>query len=187
MKMLVIGGSRGIGKEVCDFFSPNSYSLSRTNGYDIGNNDSRNEICNISLDYDCVLNHAYCGDDSQTKMLHQLINFWNANAKVGYIFNTGSVSTYFTKTDWNMYPIHKMQQDEIVKRAAKKCQGNGFPFRITNIRPGMLDTDRSRQKPHWPGSGVTGNTFCNVINYLYYLPNYVIIPEIVLETRIPNE
>lgn len=185
--MLVIGGSKGIGKAVCDAFSPNSFSVSRSTGHDIKNTDDRKQIAQLSLDYDAVLNHAYCGDTSQTHMLEELITEWNANKKTGYIFNTGSVSTYYDKSDWNMYPVHKNVQDDIIKRAAKKCQNNGFTFRITNIKPGMLDTEKSRQKTHWSGSGVTGDTFSNIIKYLYYLPNYVIIPEVVLETRLPSE
>lgn len=187
MKILVIGGSKGIGKAVCDYFNPDSFSVSRSNGFEIRNAEDRKRIADLSLEYDAVLNHAYCGDHSQSQMLEQLINTWASSNKVGYIFNTGSVSTYYNKSDWNMYPVYKNVQDDIIKRAAKKCQNNGFGFRITNIKPGMLDTDRSRQKSNWLGSGVTGDTFCNIINYLYNLPTYVIIPEIVLETRLPNE
>jgi NAD(P)-dependent dehydrogenase (short-subunit alcohol dehydrogenase family) len=187
MKILVIGGSSSIGKEVCENFSPNSFSVSRSNGYDIRKLEDRIKISDLSLEYDAVLNHAYCGDHSQTHMLEALIYKWDENKKNGYIFNTGTVNTYYDRSDWNMYPVHKNLQDDIIKRAAKRCQYNGFTFRITNIRPGMLDTEKSRQKSHWPGSGVTGDTFCNVINYLYYLPNGVIIPEIVLETRTPDE
>lgn len=187
MKILVIGGSQGLGKAVVDYYSPSSFSVSRSNGYDIKKEDIRKDIAKMSLDYDAILNHAYCGDNSQTQMLHQLINEWDNNKKTGYIFNTGSVSTYYDKGDWNMYPLLKSVQDDLIKRAAKKCQWNGFKFRITNIRPGMLDTERSRQKDHWGGSGVTGTTFCNIIDYLYNLPNEVIIPEIILETRLPND
>ena len=187
MKILVIGGSRGIGKAVCDAFNPNSLSVSRTNGYDIKNTNDRKKIAQLSLEYDIVLNHAYCGDESQTYMLEELITTWNTNKKCGYIFNTGSISTYYNKNDWNMYPVHKSVQDDIIKRAAKKCQNNGFSFRITNIRPGMLDTEYSRQKSNWPGSGVSGKTYSNIIEYLYNLPSCVIIPEIVLETRLPND
>lgn len=187
MKIIVIGGSKGIGKAVVDYYSPNSFSVSRLNGYNIKNIEDRKQIALLSLEYDAVLNHAYCGDESQSLMLEELILEWDKNKKSGYIFNTGTVNTYYDKSDWNMYPVHKKVQDDLVKRAAKKCQWNGFRFRITNIRPGMLDTEKSREKPHWGGSGVTNETYCNIIDYLYNLPNEVIIPEIVLETRLPNE
>lgn len=187
MKILVIGGSKGIGKAVVDYYSPNSFSVSRSNGYTIKDDSVRKDIAEMSLEYDAVLNHAYCGDLSQTLMLNDLISAWDEKKKCGYIFNTGTISTYYDKSDWNMYPVFKNTQDDIIKRAAKKCQWNGFSFRITNIRPGMLDTDNSRQKPNWAGSGTTGDTYCSIINYLYNLPNEVIIPEIILEARLPNE
>lgn len=183
MKILVIGGSQGIGKAVVEYF--NGTNVSKSLGYNINKDDDRKRILEMSLEHNAVLNHAYSGNNSQSTMLIELIEYWKENNKDGYIFNTGTVNTYFSNNRWDLYPIYKMQQDEICKRAAKKFQENAYPFRITNIRPGMLDTEKSRQKPHWPGSGVTGDTYCNIIQYLYNLPKEVIIPEIVLETKVP--
>ena len=59
MKILVIGGSYGIGKEVVNYF--NGTSVSRTEGYDIKSILDREEISTLSLSFDSVLNHAYCG------------------------------------------------------------------------------------------------------------------------------
>lgn len=185
MKVLVIGGSQGIGKNIVDYYNPNSFSVSRENGYNINDFLKRKEICEISLNYDCVVNHAYSGNENQFNMLKELISFWKEEKKGGYIFNTGTINTYYTKNDWNLYPIYKLQQDELCKRTAKKVQENQYPFRITNIRPGMLDTLKSRKKSHWPGSGVTSDNYCKVINFLYQLPEEVVIPEFIIETRVP--
>jgi NAD(P)-dependent dehydrogenase (short-subunit alcohol dehydrogenase family) len=184
MKVLVIGGSKGIGKELVQHF--NGKSVSRQTGHNIQHPANRNTICQLSLDFDVVVNHAFCGDNSQNFMLKDLVDNWNHNNKDGYIFHTGTISTYFTKHDWNMYAVYKAQGDEIAKRAAKKCQHGAYPFRLTNIRPGMLDTEKSRNKQHWPGSGVKNTTYVNIIEYLYNLPSDVIIPELILETRVPT-
>lgn len=184
MKVLVIGGSQGIGKDIVEHYAPNSFSVSRTNGYNINKQEDRSKILDLSLEYDAVVNHAYCGNHSQTLMLMELIDKWKTDSKSGYIFNTGSITTYFSKTDYNVYAIYKAQQDDICKRAAKKFQEGVFNFKITNIRPGMLDTDRSRQKPHWDGTGVTKDNYIEVIEFLYNTKPNIIIPEIVIETTV---
>lgn len=185
MKVLVIGGSKGIGKDIVDYF--NGKSVSRETGHNIQAPANRTKIKEMSLDFDIVVNHAFCGDNSQNFMLKELIDHWKfENKQDGYIFHTGTISTYYIKHDWNMYSVYKGQGDEIAKRAAKKCQHGAYPFRVTNIRPGMLDTEKSRNKPHWPGSGVKNTTYIDIIKYLYNLPKEVIIPELVLETRVPD-
>ena len=68
MKVLVIGGSKGIGKEIVDHF--NGDSLSRTvTPIDICKENDRKSILDISLNYDIVVLHAYAHDNSQTKLL----------------------------------------------------------------------------------------------------------------------
>ena len=183
MKVLVIGGSKGIGKEIVNYYSPNSFSVSRANGFNIDNVSDRNKIVMMSSDYDIIINHAYSGNTNQANMLFELVQHWVDNDIQGYIFNTGTISTYYQKHDWNTYPVNKEMCDNLVKRAAKKCQEGQFKFRITNIRTGMLDTEKSRKKSHWHGNGITGMDFINIINFLYNSDKNLIVPEIVIETR----
>ena len=53
--VLVIGGTRGIGKEIVDYF--NGDSVSRANGYNIDERTSRSGIADKSLEYDIVVNN----------------------------------------------------------------------------------------------------------------------------------
>lgn len=63
MRFLVIGGSEGLGKAVVEHYC-GSMSVSRRNGYDINDAGIRLNIAEMSLDFDAVLNHAYCGNES---------------------------------------------------------------------------------------------------------------------------
>jgi len=184
MKILVIGGGSGIGKDVVDYFAPDSANASRSTGYNIMDPDSRRDIADMSLEYDAVLNHAYTGDMSQYMMLKLLYAFWNKEKKSGYIFHTGTYSTY--SMQWNVdstYPDIKGASDELARKISKRCENNKTNFRCTNIRPGMLDTEKSRAKPHWKGNGVRGKEFCQLIEFLYNLPDDLCIPQIVLEGK----
>jgi len=184
MKVLVIGGGSGIGKYVVDYFSPDSFNASRTTGYDIRKKEDVERISELSLEYDVVLNHAYTGDMSQYRMLYRLYQVWEKANKRGYIFHTGTYSTY--SMQWNVdsdYPDLKMACDELCRKISKRCENNKVPFRCTNIRPGMLDTEKSRKKPHWAGNGIRGEQFAQLIDYFYNLPDDLCIPQIVLEAR----
>ena len=67
MKVLVIGGSRGIGLDIVNHFSGDSISRNATDpGFNIRDDGDRMTITNLTLDYDIVVNHAYSGDFSQT-------------------------------------------------------------------------------------------------------------------------
>ena len=153
MRVLVIGGAQGLGRDVVEYFAPDSRNVSLSTGHDIRDENTRRTIANISLEYDAVLNHAYCGDMAQYMMLRELYNVWKTASHVGYIFHTGTYSTY--TINWNPnsnYTDMKMASDELAKKISKQCENNKVPFRPTNLRPGMLDTKKSRQKPHWEGS-----------------------------------
>ncbi len=184
-KFLVIGGSRGIGRDIVNHFK--GESLSRSNGYNITDRNSRNEIAHISLNHDVVVNHAYCGDFSQTLMLMDLCSLWIEKGKKGYILNTGSICSYRfnSKKDekwWLMSAVKKGQDEYINYLSHGACWREDIHFRITNIRPGMLDTERGRRKTHFR-SGVRGEDYCQLIEYLLNTPEDLIISEIVLESR----
>ena len=182
---LVIGGSRGIGLDIVRHFK--GESLSRSNGYDITSYKSRKEMAQKSLDYDVVVNHAYCGDFSQILMLKDLCSLWIEKKKRGYILNTGSICSYRFNGGkdekwWFMSAVKKGQDEYINYLSHAACWKKDINFRITNIRPGMLDTPKGREKPHFK-SGIKGKDYCQLIEYLLKTPEELIISEIVLEAK----
>ena len=188
-KFLVIGGSRGIGRDIVNHFK--GENLSRSNGHDITNPDSRKKMAHISLDYDVVVNHAYCGDFSQTLMLRDLCSLWTKQGKKGYIIHTGSMSSYRFNGGkderWWLMSAVKTGQDQYINYLSHGAAWRkDIKFRITNIRPGMLDTERGRKKPHFK-SEIRGTDYCRLIEYLLSTPEDLIISEIVLEAKCPQD
>ena len=181
--VLVIGGTRGIGKEIVDYF--NGDSVSRANGYNIDERTSRSGIADKSLEYDIVVNNAYSGSLGQTEMLLKLFEAWKDANHVGYLFNSGSDAS----TVWRMkpgrdtmYSALKGTQNTLSHYIARSIQEGKVPFRFTNIIFGMLNTEKSRSKPHY-NNGVDGESVCNIIECLYSMHKDCLIPEFIMEAR----
>lgn len=182
--ILVIGGSKGTGKSIVDYFSASS--VSRSTGHDITDADSRTKVAVLSLDYDVVVNHAYTVENNQLDMLESIVAAWIENNKSGIIINTGSIVTYRDifkdKAEWRRYVANKTALDAYCKAVAKRCQENKFKFKITNIKPGMLDTEKSRSKPHFT-TGITGSQYCELVEFIVSLPDNICLPEVVIESK----
>ena len=185
---LIIGGSRGIGYDILKYFKGDN--ISRSSGYDITNPIIRKKIAKKSLDYDVIINHAYCGDFSQMYMLKELCFLWQEKEKKGYIINTGSMSSYRfdgrkDKKWWFMSAV-KTSSDQFINYLSHAAAWRkDIKFRITNIRPGMLDTKRDRKKPHFK-AGIKGKDYCQLIEYLLSTPEDLVISEITLEAKCPD-
>ncbi len=199
-KVLVIGGTRGIGKNIVDHFNGDSISRRGTDpGFDIRSAEDRLTIAKHSLNYDLVVNHAYTGshgvpdatlddgpaDVSQTFMLKALYDEWKEANHKGYLFNSSSDSSML----WRMkpgkdviYAAMKASQNAVSQFISRDVQEANVRMRYTNIIWGMLDTELSRVKPHY-NNGVRGEDVCKVIETLYNLPEDCLIPEFIMEAR----
>ena len=187
-KVLVIGGSRGIGLSIVNHFKGDS--VSRSNGYDITNTPGRKKAADLSLNYDVVVNHAYTGDFSQILMLKELCSLWKEKGKEGYIIHTGSMSSYRFNDrkdeKWWFMAAAKKGSDEFINYLSHaSAWREEIKFRITNIIPGMLDTEKDRKKLHFK-AGVRGEDYCQLMEYLLSTPKNLIISEIVLEAKCPT-
>lgn len=186
-KVLVTAGTDGVGKVISDYFSPESLGLGRRSNHDIRDSKIRSEISELSLEYDIFVNHAYSRDLSQVEMLTTVFNLWKKKEKKGYIFSTGTYGTY---RDVGLNPYYLEHKEALDKTHTSLCQEvecGQVPFRMTLLRPGMLDTERSRQKPHWRGNGVRGLDIARIIECFYSLPSDLLINDIVIESVVSNE
>ena len=198
-KVLVIGGTRGIGKEIVDYFDGDSISrhggqfpgLHTDPGFDIRINEDRKKIAYVSDEYDICVNHAYSGSDeepigaSQTFMLKEIYDRWKETNWNGYLFNSSSDATklYRMKPGKDMiYSAMKETGNVISHYISRDVQEGNVRMRYTNLVWGMLDTEKSRSKSHY-NNGVRGEDICKVIETLYYLPEDCLIPEFVMEAR----
>ena len=179
--LLITGGSRGVGKEICEIWGERALSLSRTNGFDIGTPEGRQAIIEKSWDYDIFLNHAHNGHfEGQTRLLYEIFESWQSRGKKGYIFSTGSFATYHDLKDYRRYSVIKKALQVANQQCCKKLENGDIGIRMSLLTPGMLDTEEARQKPNWPGVGLSGQAFVNVIERLYSMPTNVLIHEMAL-------
>jgi hypothetical protein len=181
--LLITGGNSGAGKNILDYFAPNSQSVSRANGFDIGSEESRKAIVTMSLGFDIFVNHAHNGHlDGQTRLLYDVFEAWSTAKKSGYIFNTGSIATYQLSSEFKRYSVLKRSLEIANQQACKKIENGLCSFRMTLLKPGMLDSEADRQKPHWPGHGVRGQDMARMIEFCYLSPQNVLFNELVISS-----
>lgn len=186
--ILVTGGLDGIGKEVCGFFKPRSKGVSRRNGFDIGDPKAREQILELSLEYDIFLNHAHNGHFAgQTQLLYDVFAAWEKANKTGYIFSTGSFATYMPQGTFKRYSVLKCALDIANQQCCKKIEDGLCPFRMTLLKPGMLDTAASRAKSYWGGNGIRGRDIAELILSLYQSSQDLLINEVVLSAILPPQ
>ncbi|MCB0366125.1 MAG: hypothetical protein KDD68_12090 [Bdellovibrionales bacterium] len=185
--ILVTGGLDGIGLEICNDFAPASMGISRRNGYDLDKAEDHRRIVDLSLKYDIFLNHAHNGRFAgQTELLYEVFEAWEKAGKFGYIFSTGSFATYMPQGDFKRYSVLKRALEIANQQCCKKIESAGLPFRMTLIKPGMLDTQASREKPHWSGNGVRGRDIAELIRFFYNGPKDLLMNEVVISAILPS-
>ena len=141
MKVAITGHTKGIGKEIHNYFLSKGYEcllFSRTNGYDIGMEEDRTRIINESKDCDIFVNNACVyKNDSQLHLLEGVYNQWTKLEKI--IINISSrVADDIERAPKNpVYAELKYKQD--VYCNSKK----NWPW-VINMKPGMIDTDLTK-------------------------------------------
>lgn len=134
MKVAITGHTGGLGLAFFNYFVQKNYQVvgfSRSNGYDISKQESRNKILDIVKDFDFFINNAFNNwDDSQFLMLSLIYDLWKDQNKT--IIN---ISSRYTK-DNNIYCKVKLALDDYCH-----SKSYGYP-KIINLKPGLVDTNR---------------------------------------------
>lgn len=133
-KVMITGHTKGIGKAIYDRFYPNTVGFSRANGYDIAYKSVQEYIIKNSDGCDVFINNAYSAY-AQIDLLYGMYDAWKNTDKL--IINISSNSADGIKTFKHEYAIHKAALD----KAAEQLSRLKDACRITNIRPGYVNTD----------------------------------------------
>jgi NAD(P)-dependent dehydrogenase (short-subunit alcohol dehydrogenase family) len=163
-KVLITGGLDGIGRDLVNIYKSKAKGISRRNGYNI--NFERQKIVKLARQYDVFVNLAN-SEFSQAMLLYDIFSDWEASNKPGYIINIGSYGTYNPGDSWRAWLASKYALDIANKQCCKKIEEKNLSFRTTNVRLGMLDTKKSRQKDNWEGIGHKAKEISEIINYLW--------------------
>lgn len=182
-KVMFIGGNNDFTNEIINRFSADQFS--RSNGYDIDHESARSSIGYKSLNYDVVILHTYTGNNGQTLLLQEILRHWINDDKKGILIITGSIASHYINykpnPDYWVYTAHKTSLDTLCKVASKKCIEGKYKFKISIVKPGMLDSERSRNKSHFI-NGISSKAFTDTLEHIINLPNDIHIPELILET-----
>lgn len=126
MKCLIIGHTKNIGKSIFNALKNTGHSvtgISRSNGYDLSKN--YDEIKDLALEYDLVVNNAYC-EDAQLKLLNDL------NNKVSYIISIGSISGYYNDIA-NVKSTYVCNKAELIEANRKLSYTSNSNLLLVNI------------------------------------------------------
>lgn len=184
ISFLVTGGSSGSGLDLVNALGSSATGLGRANGFDISSVESRRKIVELSLSSDVFVNHACSSNPfSQVLLLEEIFEAWKTAEHKGYIISTGSYSTYSMKPTMSLYSAAKFALDTYSRQCSKWCENHPGTFRVSVIRPGIIDSERSRAKPHWPGHGIEMKNYAALIRFLVSQPSELIFPDLVLSSR----
>ncbi len=140
MKVAITGHTRGIGKEIAEYFSKLDYEVvgfSASTGYNIQDPEIRKKIISEAEDCDIFVNNAMVlVDNSQTLMLKEIYSSWSGKRKL--IINVSSISgDYIWWLQSSPHPEYtSIKHEQDVFCATRQ----GSPF-ILNLKPGMVATD----------------------------------------------
>jgi hypothetical protein len=184
MKVLITGGSKGLGKHLAETFD--GTSISRANGLDIVKDYAA--IANMSLDYDVFVNNAFDGPPQeewanfgQVHVLEAVYDLWSKNNKSGHIYNIGSVgekNIVAREPSFETYRVAKAALAHASKQCTASFRSNRVPFKTTLITLDRLDTELSRSRPSWTGNGINLQEVSNFIKYAKTLDHNTCIEEI---------
>jgi MoaA/NifB/PqqE/SkfB family radical SAM enzyme len=186
MSMLVTGGNRGLGLELVKAF--NAESISRSNGYDITNQDDLQAIAELSLKYDIFVNNAFDGPPqeewanfAQTNLYMLVYDLWKEYDKTGLIINIGSVGEKHIVSPeprFETYRVSKSALAHASKQGTQAFKNHVVPFKTTLLTPDRLDTDLSRSRESWTGNGVSLTDLINSVNFIVSCQKNTVIEEI---------
>jgi NAD(P)-dependent dehydrogenase (short-subunit alcohol dehydrogenase family) len=140
MKISITGHSKGIGKSLTECFSDaghNVVGFSRSTGFDISAEESRQQILERSNDSDVFINNAY-DPTGQFLLLQDIIQLWQGSNKI--IINISSKLSYLDarKSEHSNYILAKQEQNALIKNNIFKDSP-----RIINVVIGLVDTEMS--------------------------------------------
>lgn len=141
MKVAITGHSQGIGKAIFEEMTKRNHAVvgfSRSNGYDISQDDVRTQILEEIKDFDVFVNNAYC-PNAQFNFLKEITDAWEGSQKV--IVHIGSKSIFAPDIIESMesYVEDKKLQNEFI--AKRKLRANPH---IVNLILGLVDTEMSK-------------------------------------------
>lgn len=174
MKYAITGHTQGIGQALFKKLLPDALGFSKSTGYDILIQESRNKIIQTSKHCEVFINNAF-QENGQIKLLYELFELWKNEKKI--IINIGSETTCGIKKHPHSYAAYKAALD----KASEQLSHLNMPCRVVNIKFGWVGTDKIL-KHFNPESYIELDDACDIIldsielSYKYRLTDLLVRP-----------
>jgi NAD(P)-dependent dehydrogenase (short-subunit alcohol dehydrogenase family) len=171
MKVAITGHTRGIGKAIADKFESKGYEivgLSKSNGYDLSNEEQKEKALNQIIGCDIFINNAFVSfrDPAHNKsytpieLLLRVHKFWmgKSDKKIVVI---GSWASNFHKLDYEYtgYQVHKYA----LEKACWQLSMATLHPKIFLLKPGRVDTAMTVNRS---GPKMDPSDVANVVEYV---------------------
>lgn len=141
MKFAITGHTRGIGRAVKDLLESQGHSVlgfSRSNGFDISDEHTQDQIMQQSLHCDVFINNAV-HKFAQTDLLYKLHDQWQHQDRLIVNISSAVTMRWFKEHPDKKYRTYKKSLDE----ASDFLNNFSALPRILLINPCATDTDRA--------------------------------------------
>ncbi len=175
MQVAITGHTQGIGKALAEYFQSQGHTVvgySRSNGFDISLEDTRNTIVEQLETCDVFINNAYV-PFAQTDLLIKTIELWKNTPKTIVNINSKSIMMPYYPEDLSEYINDKRQQQKIIKDRVFKAR----PY-IMNFTPGLVDTEMSTR---FKSRKLDPNHIAKLVYTLLEFKNEVAVQDILIE------
>ncbi len=180
-KIAITGHTSGLGKSLFKHFEQKGFlveGFSRTNGYDLSAIEAQQRVVQKINSFDVFINNAYSGW-SQVELLYLVFECWKGQSK--HIINVSSNSGDGNKNYVHPYAVQKTALDKASEQlnAIRETQ-----CRVTNLRPGWLDTERI-QKLNVSDPKISLQEMSTLIDWLIEIPKTLHISNLCMTARQP--
>ena len=172
MKIAITGHTKGIGKAIADlFYSDEVVGFSRSNGFNLEDNETINRIVDSSLACDVFVNNAYYAL-AQVDMFERLLSFWKHDPSKT-IVNINSRTIYNSPNQRQYTSDKKLLRSSAVnaiRDIERRC-------RVININPGYVKTDMT-SSVHAQYNMLTPEQLANMVKWCLDQPQSIEVGEL---------
>ena len=187
MKKILITGSRNYGlcEAICNLFDtlPNiEYeTASRSNGYNLDNNDGYSKLANhyIDGDFDIFINNSAIWKFHQVMIVESVFNAIEEADRKGQIINIGSTADTGVKGRTWRYPTEKKALKAYNRDLTYMAMG-GSNIKTTLISPGSLTTS-SVMKKHPDRKLIDVEYIAELVVWTINQPEYINVNELSID------
>ncbi len=182
---MVVGNKNyGLAKAISKAFPQADFFSRTTSDTDLNRRDVRDEIAQLSLEYDVYISCSCLSQFRQTILLEQVFQKWRESKKQGQIICIGSSADRPVKGHGWLYPIEKKALKAYCQNLSLTCLGGHGQepsgLRITYISPGYLDTPKANDK-HPEVKKIDLSYLAETIQWVLEQPEGININEISLD------